>query len=199
MEAYEAITGRRSLRQFGSTPVARPLLQKLLYAAVLAPAPHHTRPWRFVIIETERARKRLAEAMGEAWRRDLAGDGVAEEKVAYLLERSQRQLEGAPALVLGCLVAEGLRSWPDEARQRAEFRMAIQSMGCALENMMVAAHAEGLASFWISAPLFCGDAVRDALDLPAGYEPQALVAIGYPRADPKPRLEPDVGKLIEAR
>ena len=199
MEAYEAITGRRSLRQFGPTPVARLLLQKLLYAAVLAPAPHHTRPWRFVLLETERARRRLAEAMGAAWRRDLEGDGVAEERIAYLLDRSRRQIEGAPALVLGCLVAEGLRSWPDEARQRAEFRMAVQSMGCAIENVMVAAHAEGLASFWLSAPLFCGDAVRDALDLPAAYEPQALIAIGYPDAQPRPRPEPDVAKLIEAR
>ncbi len=77
--------------------------------------------------------------------------------------------------------------------------MAVQSMGCALENMMVAAQAEGLASYWLSAPLFCPDAVRDALDLPAEYEPQALVAIGYPVTDPRPRPEPDVAKLIETR
>jgi nitroreductase len=79
--------------------------------------------------------------------------------------------------------------------------MAIQSMGCALENIMLAAHAEGLASFWISAPLFCPDAVREALDLPAGYEVQALIAIGYPAAgiSPRPRPEPDIAALVLER
>jgi coenzyme F420-0:L-glutamate ligase/coenzyme F420-1:gamma-L-glutamate ligase len=103
-------------------------------------------------------------------------------------------------LVLGCLVAEGLRAWPDERRQRAEWAMAQQSMGAALENIMVAAHNEGLASYWISAPLFCPDAVREALDLPAGYVAQALVVIGYPAGDaePRPRPEPDLAKLLQA-
>ena len=96
------------------------------------------------------------------------------------------------------LAAQGHRPVqpPDARRRRAEFRMAVQSVGCALENIMVAAHAEGLASFWISAPLFCPDAVREALDLPTEYEAQALVSIGYPANDPRPRAEPDLAKLI---
>lgn len=200
MEAYQAITGRRSLRRFSRIPVARPLLQKLLYGACLAPAPHHTRPWRFVLLETAEARRRLAEAMGAAWRRDLEADGVAPERIAALLARSQRQIEGAPALVLACLIPEGLRPWRDERRQRAEWDMALQSLGCALENIMVAAHAEGLAGFWISAPLFCPEAVREALDLPPEYQAQALIALGYPAADvsPRPRREPDLAKLTLA-
>ncbi len=196
MNAYEAITERRSLRQLTSVPVAKQLIQKLLYAAVLAPAPHHTKPWRFIHLESDGSRKRLAEAMGAAWRADLESDGVSGAKIEELLSRSQQQIEGAPALVLACIVAEGLRDWPDSRRQRAEFRMAVQSIGCALENIMVAAHAEGLASYWISAPLFCPDAVRDALDLPSEYEAQALVAMGYPAAEPRTRAEPDLAKLI---
>ncbi len=74
--------------------------------------------------------------------------------------------------------------------------MAVQSIGCALENIMVAAQAEGLASYWISAPLFCPDAVREALDLPAEYEAQALVSIGYSAGDARPRAEPDLAALI---
>lgn len=200
MDAYQAIVGRRSLRQFSTVPVARPLVQKLVYGACLAPAPHHTRPWRFVLVETARARRRLAESMGAAWRRDLEGDGVAPERIAALLARSQRQIEGAPALVLGCLVAEGLRRWPDERRTRAEWGMAQQSLGAALQNIMVGAHNEGLASFWMSAPLYCPEAVREALDLPVDYEAQALVALGYPSSDaaPRPRPEPDLATLILA-
>ncbi len=201
MDAYEAIASRRSLRQFHARPIARPLLQKLLYVGCLAPAPHHTRPWRFVVLETANARQRLAEAMGAAWRRDLQGDGVEPERIEALLTRSRHQIEEAPALVLGCLVPEGLRQWPDERRQRAEWGMALQSMGCALENIMVAAHAEGLASYWLSAPLFCPEAVRQALDLPPEYEAQALVALGYPApaVSPGPRPEPDLASLVQPR
>ncbi len=201
MDAYEAIIGRRSVRQLESRPIGRPLLHKLLYTACLAPAPHHTRPWRFVVLETHEARTRLAEAMGDAWRRDLEGDGFAPERIEALLARSRRQIEDAPALVLGCLVAEGLRRWPDERRRRAEWGMAQQSMGSALENMMVTAHAEGLASYWISAPLFCAKAVRTALELSLDYQPQALIALGYPTADvaARSRPEPDLSALVQTR
>jgi coenzyme F420-0:L-glutamate ligase/coenzyme F420-1:gamma-L-glutamate ligase len=196
MNTYEAIVGRRSLRQLSTVPVAKPLVQKLLYAAVLAPAPHHTKPWRFIHLETAGSRTRLAEAMGAAWRADLESDRVSDSQIEMLLSRSERQIVGAPALVLACIVAEGLRKWPDQRRRRAEYRMAVQSIGCALENIMVAAQAEGLASYWISAPLFCPDAVREALDLPAEYEAQALVSIGYPAGDARPRAEPDLTTLI---
>lgn len=203
MDAYQAITTRRSLRQLDSRPVPRALIRKLLYAACLAPAPHHTRPWRFVLLESADSRRRLAEAMGAAWRRDLEGDGVAPERIEALLARSRRQIEEAPALLLGCLVAEGLRQWPDERRRRAEWEMALQSMGCALENFMVAACAEGLASYWLSAPLFCPGAVRQALDLPGQYEAQALIVLGHPapvrQRRPRPRPEPDLSALVQTR
>jgi F420 biosynthesis protein FbiB-like protein len=201
VDAYEAILTRRSLRQLDPRPVPQELIEKLLRVAIRAPAPHHTKPWRFVVLETEDARRRLAESMGAAWRRDLDHDGVAPEKIAALLEKSRRRIEEAPALLLACLVGDGLRAWPDERRRRAEWGMAQQSMGAALENVMVAAHALGLASYWISAPLFCPDAVREALDLPGGYEAQALVVVGYPAAghSPKARGEPDEARLLDRR
>ena len=201
LETYQAVTGRRSLRQFDPRPIPRPLLHRLLYTACLAPAPHHTKPWRFVVLETAESRERLATHMGAAWRRDLERDGVAEERIQRLLARSRRQIESAPALVLACLVDEGLRAWPDERRSRAEWGMAQQSIGAALENLMVTACDEGIASFWISAPLFCPEAVREALDLPDDYQAQALVALGYPEADvsPRPRAEPDLERLIQSR
>jgi len=201
LDAYEALTERRSIRKFDNRPIARPLLHKLLYAACLAPAPHHTRPWRFVVLEMADARQRLADAMGAAWRRDLEADGEFPDRIDTLLARSRRRIEEAPALVLACLVAEGLREWRDEHRRRAEWGMALHSVGCALQNIMVAAHAEGLASYWISAPLFCPQAVREALDLPSGHEAQALIAIGYPAADatPRARPEPDLAALVQTR
>jgi coenzyme F420-0:L-glutamate ligase/coenzyme F420-1:gamma-L-glutamate ligase len=200
VELFDALRGRRSIRRFADRPVPRALLDELISAACLAPAPHHTRPWRFVVVGTE-TRDRLAEAMGARWRRDLEADGLAEARIAALLARSRAQIRDAPALLLACLVPEGLRAWPDAARRQAEWLMAVQSMGAALQNLMLAAHARGLGSFWISAPLFCPEAVQEALDLPREYVAQALIALGYPHPEASlpPRPEPDLAALVLER
>ena len=71
--------------------------------------------------------------------------------------------------MLGCLTWDGLDRYPDETRQRAEFGMALLSLGAAVENLMVAAADAGYASCWVAAPIFCPEAARDALALdPSG-------------------------------
>ena len=200
MDALEAIRTRRSLRQLDHRPVPRALLDEALALACLAPAPHHTRPWRYVIVGEER-RAQLAERMGEAWRNDLEGDGHPAELIEKLLAKSRRQIVDAPSLVLACLTHQGLREWPDERRARNEWAMAQQSVGAGMQNLMLAAHALGLASYWISAPLFAPEAARDALALPENYVAQAFIVLGYPRpgAEPKPRPPADASSLIIER
>jgi len=185
----EAIAGRRSVRHFADRPVQPEAIDAVIAAGCLAPAPHHARPWRFVVLSPD-ARAALAEAMGGAWRRDLQRDGVDEERIEALLERSREQITGAPALVLVGFLGDGQRAWPDPRRRRSEAMMFAQSSGAALQNLMLAAHGRGLGSFWISAPLFCPAAVRQALGLPADFEPQALLALGYPRPGSEPPLRP---------
>ena len=68
--------------------------------------------------------------------------------------------------------------------------MFVQSLGAAIQNLMLAAHARGLGSCWLSAPLFCPEAVRLALDLPSDFQPQALIAPGYPREGLRPPPRP---------
>ncbi len=197
MDAIEAIRTRRSLRQFAGRAVPHKMIDGVLELACLTPAPHHTRPWRYVIVGRER-REALAEKMGAAWRADLERDGRPNELIARLLRKSEWQIVGAPALLLACLTHEGLRVWPDERRARQEWAMAQQSVGAAIQNIMLAAHALGLASYWISAPLFAPEAVRAALSLPDDFVAQAFIVLGYPRhgAAPRPRPAPDTSKLI---
>jgi coenzyme F420-0:L-glutamate ligase/coenzyme F420-1:gamma-L-glutamate ligase len=186
-----ALAGRRSVRQFSPRPVEPALVEQLIAAACLAPAPHHSRPWRFVTLSAA-ARAALTDAMGERWRQDLERDGLPEARIRRLLDRSRARLAAAPVLILASVVGEAQRRWPDQRRQRAEELMFGQSLGAAIQSLMLAAHARGLASYWLSAPLFCPEAVRLALDLPSGFEPQALIAIGYPkeglRLPPRPPL-----------
>ena len=107
------LEARRSIRAFADKPVARADLDDLVVAACIAPAPHHSRPWRFVVVDTEDAKLALALGMGAQWRLDLAGDGVAPERIDELVDASTRKLCGAPALVVGCLTEDGLDRYPD--------------------------------------------------------------------------------------
>ena len=174
------IQQRRSIRAFTPDPVDRAVLDTLVEAACIAPAPHHSRPWRFVVIDTDAAKTALAHGMGARWRADLTADGVASERVDELVRTSQAKLVRAPALVLGCLTWNGLDRYPDEVRQRAEWGMALLSLGASVENLMLSAAAAGLASCWVAAPIFCPEAARDALELPAEWLPHALVLVGHP-------------------
>ncbi len=186
------LEARRSIRAFTREPVAREVLDALVESACVAPAPHHSRPWRFVVVDTESAKRDLAEGMGAQWRTDLAADGIAPGRVDELVAASHRKLMSAPALVLACLTWDGLDRYPDEARQRAEWGMALLSLGAAVENLMLAAAAADLASCWVAAPIFCPEAARDALTLPEAWLPHALVLVGHPdpgyRGRPRPPI-----------
>lgn len=186
------VAARRSVRAFAPEPVPRAVLDAAVAAACLAPAPHHSRPWRFVSVDGAPAKAALAGGMGARWRRDLEADGVAPDRVDELVAASHRKLTGAPALVLGCLTWEGLDRYPDATRRAAEWGMALLSLGAAVENLMLALADGGWASCWVAAPIFCPDEARDALGLPAAWRPQALVLVGRPAAGTPPRPRPPV-------
>ena len=174
------LEARRSIRAFVPRPVARDALDVLVEAACIAPAPHHSRPWRWVVVDGTEAKERLAAGMGASWRRDLASDGVASARVDELVGASHAKITGAPAVVLGCLTWDGLDRYRDDARRQAEWGMALLSLGAAVENLMVAAADRGLASCWVAAPIFCPEAARDALALDAEWLPHAMVLVGHP-------------------
>ncbi len=185
-EAVEAaIRARRSIRGLEGPPLAPGEVDDLVRLACTAPAPHHTQPWRFVEVSPAR-RDALAAALGEAWHADMTRDGVPAARQERALARSRAQLTAAPTLLLGCLVHDGLRTYEDDRRARAEWGLAQHSFGAALQNLLLAASARGLGAFWISAPLYAADAARTALDLDPAWEPQAFVALGRPSADYRP-------------
>jgi len=191
------LQARRSIRVFLPAPVDTATLDALVEAACLAPAPHHSQPWRFVVVQSTDGKRGLARGMGQRWRRDLQSDGVAEARIDELVGASHRKIEGAPALVLACLTWEGLDRYPDEARRSAEWGMALLSLGAAVENLMLAATDAGLASCWVAAPIFCPEEARDALALSPDWLPQALVLLGRPDPSyaPRPRPSIDVSEL----
>jgi coenzyme F420-0:L-glutamate ligase/coenzyme F420-1:gamma-L-glutamate ligase len=194
----ELLRGRRSVRQYQSTPVPRALIERVLEAARWAPSPHGRQPWRFVVLTRQERKERLADFMGDTWRKNLEMDGQDASIVQLRLDKSRQRILQAPALILPCLYLEDLDRYPDEQRQRDETTMAIQSLGAAIQNMLLMAYDLGLDGGWMCAPLFCPTVVCQALDLDPRLIPHALITLGYAAADPKRRERRPLSELIVA-
>ena len=167
---YRAIAERRDMRHFAGGEVAPELLTKLLAAAHQAPSVGLMQPWRFIRIQrpelradihdlVEAERLRTAEALGE--RSDdfmrLKVEGIhdcAELLVAALMEGREAHIFGR-------------RTLPE---------MDLASLSCAIQNLWLAARAEGLGMGWVS--LFEPQALGDLLGLPAGAKAVAILCLG---------------------
>jgi coenzyme F420-0:L-glutamate ligase / coenzyme F420-1:gamma-L-glutamate ligase len=198
MNLAEAVAARRSVRSFTDRTVARADVERAIALAVQAPAPHHSAPWRFALLEDAVSKQRFSHAMGAEWRRDLVADGHPSEKVEEIVGRSHQLLTSTPLLVVCCADMAKAHAYPDERRRRAEWSLFAHSVGAALQTFMLALGERGIASCWISAPVFCGEVVKEALALPATVEPHALVLVGYasPDYEPRPRDVQHVSAFI---
>jgi coenzyme F420-0:L-glutamate ligase / coenzyme F420-1:gamma-L-glutamate ligase len=190
------LQGRRSVRQYQPTPVARELVEQVLEAARWAPSPHGCQPWRFVVLTGLKHKIRLADFMGKTWQKNLEMDGQATEIIKIRLEKSRQRILQAPVLILPCLYLENLDHYPDEQRQNDETIMAIQSLGAAIQNMLLMAYDLGLDGGWICAPLFCPEVVRESLGLDTQLIPHALITLGYAAADPKRKERLPLSSLV---
>lgn len=196
---YAIMRERRSVRHYADRRVEQRLIQRLLEAATWAPSAHNRQPWRFVVIEDEATRARLADAMNAVLRDDLATDGLSAEQIEAQAARRRARLMRAPVLILLCMTMVGMDIYPDQKRQRAERTMAVQSVAMAGQNLLLAAHSEGLGACWLCAPLFCPEVVRSSLGLPADWEPQAFISLGWPaEAAPAPDRSPGHAGLAGA-
>ena len=192
-ELAALVRGRRSVRAFDTLPVPRAIVEEAIAAAGWAPSPHGRQPWRFVVVESQERRNALADAMAVTWRAQLQLDGQDRQIVEARLEKSRDRLQRAPFLVIPCLFLAGLDVYPDPDRQRAEETMAIQSLGAAVQNLLLSLYAAGVDGGWMCAPLFCPDVVQAVLGLDTALNPHALIALGYAASDPvrRPRLPLD--------
>jgi F420 biosynthesis protein FbiB-like protein len=190
------IRGRRSVRHFREGSVPRELILRAIEAAGWAPSPHGTQSWRFSIVESAARREALADAMAKTWREQLALDGQDAALVELRLGKSRERMLSASLLIIPSLYLGDADDYPDPERQEAERLMAVQSIGAAIQNLLLSLYASGLDAGWMCAPLFCPEVVRESLGMPEGPIPQAMIPVGYALKEPVRRPRRPADELI---
>jgi coenzyme F420-0:L-glutamate ligase/coenzyme F420-1:gamma-L-glutamate ligase len=192
-----SVSARRTIRAFGDGDVPREVLEEAVRAACTAPAPHHLRPWRFTALMSPAAKRSLVGVMAEAWRADLQGDGTPEGTIERRLSKSDAVLGVAPVLIVPWVTFAGSHHYGDAERAHAEQEMFLLSAGAAIQNLLLALHAQGVASCWISSTLFCQEETRSVLGMSAEWFALGVVAAGpMPAGAAPPRPPLDLSEFL---
>lgn len=167
---YRAIHERRDMRHFSGGVVEEDVLLRLLRAAHHAPSVGFMQPWRFVRVRNRAMRERI-HALVEA-EREFTAQALGERESEFMRLKVQGVLDAAEVLVLAMPPGRdkhvfGRRTLPE---------MDVASAACAIENMWLAARAEGLGMGWVS--LFDPVALAALLGMPEGSRPLAVLCLG---------------------
>jgi F420 biosynthesis protein FbiB-like protein len=196
LDFWSLVQSRRSVRRYQARPIPIEVLERVLEAAIWAPSAHNRQPWRFCVVTSDEAKKQLSARMADQWRSDLSADEADPVFIERRIAISHARLTGAAALVVASLTMEQMDLYSDTRRNHAEWTMAVQSVALACQNLLLAAHYYGLGACWMCAPLFVPELVSRVLQLPAAWEPQALITLGYPAEEKVKERAPLATRVI---
>jgi nitroreductase len=169
METLEAIHTRQSIGQVKSDLVPRELIEKILSAAVQAPNHYKVRPWRFVVL-TSAGREKLGEAMAQSTK--IAKPEATEEELQKDREKPLR----APVVIAVAVDKPALAKVKDIEN--------VCASAAAVQNMLLAAHAQGLAAIWRTGPAATDPAIKHFFGWEADQHLIGFVYVGYPQSEP---------------
>ncbi|POB09427.1 nicotinate-nucleotide--dimethylbenzimidazole phosphoribosyltransferase [Sulfobacillus sp. hq2] len=181
---YRAIESRRDIRQFRSDPVPPEILERLLWAAHHAPSVGFSQPWDFILITDPAIKQQL---------KSLADRERQVQKLYFDDDRAQQflqlKLEGLLEAPIVLVITANLeRGGPEVLGRHTMEETTLYSAVCAVQNLWLAARAEGVAVGWVS--LFEPRHLRQVLEIPPGIQPVAVLCVGYTdHFPPEPQLK----------
>ncbi len=184
---YKAIYRRRDIRSFRPDPLPPGVVERLLQAAHHAPSVGFMQPWNFILVRSPRTKDRLREMVDRERRAAAAhfpgerGDLFARLKVEGLLE--------APLTI--CVTCDPTRGGPHVLGRSADRATDVYSVSCAVQNLWLAARAEGLAAGWVS--IYQKGDLQEILGIPPHVDPIGLISVGYTDHFPEGPLLEQVG------
>ncbi|WP_248931111.1 5,6-dimethylbenzimidazole synthase [Paenibacillus hamazuiensis] len=181
---YKAIEQRRDIRSFRPDPLPEELLLRLLQAAHHAPSVGFMQPWNFIVVKSQETKERLRQAADKERRALLLHyEGEQAQKFARLKIEA---LTEAPITL--CVTLDPTRGGLHVLGRNSIPETDLASVSCAIQNLWLAARAEGLAVGWVS--FYKKQDIRHILDIPPHIDPVALLSVGYTDEFPeKPLLE----------
>jgi nitroreductase len=182
VDLYEAIEGRRSIRRFKSDPVPKDILEKILHMAIWAPSGMNLQNWFFLVVVGDQ-KDNLVEIVSRSFEHiePVLNKVFAEKpKVREFTRKFFLRLGGAPVLVF---------AYYEPTRERPE--TSIQTVAAAIQNLLLAVHAEGLGACWMTGPVHVEKQINEFL----GVNDKVLAAViplGYPdESPPAPKRKPN--------
>ena len=186
---FAVIAGRRSVRQFSPDIPPRELVLRAIEAGTHAPSGMNKQPWRFVVVANEAVKGEMVARVSreiETILTLIAGDAYA-DRISDYLRNYATLFRTAPVVIAvlyreyGQVIASMLErsnlAYPENQEEAAN--PAMQSVSAAIQNLQLAAHAVGLATCWMTAPLFARRQLHDLLAVEEPWQLAAILPIGY--------------------
>lgn len=200
MDVFEAIERRHTVLKYTTKPVEEEKIQKVLEAARWGPSGANCQPWDFVVVtDSDKVlqMRKIAKDSLHRWMKTAMPEPRPDEEITMVQDKMDNYLvDGVVFIVAGLTFRED-----DDPKRRAKreisHRMNYQSLGLALENLMLAATALDLGTHWIGATALMQEEIQSLLGIPYETEVVTVIALGYPsegsdKIRPRTRLPEDI-------
>jgi len=177
VETLQAIRTRRSIRRFKNEPLDQNTIEKILEAAILAPSAKNSQPWRFTVVRGTQRDEMLRRVQRAIEQRVADGEDVGSSRSTL------RVMQQAPVTIL-IHNAQGIHPWKARKEHESWWDVAtVQSIGAAIENMLLAATQLGIGSLWIADIWEAYVEVNEWLE--TDDQLVAAVSLGWPDQEPR--------------
>lgn len=184
-DLLKVMSSQGTVRHFKSNPVPEEHLKKILQAARWAPSGANTQPWDFIVVKDPRLKEKIAQIYV-----DTQKQAKREDKAfpCHDAEKSRKRFIDSPILIVVCADTRFMKAYPKVGYREEILNV---SMGAAIQNMMLAAKALGLALSWGTADALSRNKLRELLGIPAHIRIPEVLQLGFPAKRVLPRFRRD--------